>query len=87
MDFSGTDLSGCDLRASTFSGCKFVGAVLQRADLRRSSFEDCDFTGADLSGAVAEDADFPGCVQDFLSDEQQAVMEWSEDEGPEPPGG
>jgi hypothetical protein len=25
--------------------------------------------------------------QDFLSDEQQAVMAWSEDEGPDPPGG
>lgn len=86
-DFSGTDLSGCDMRASRFTGCKFVGAVLRGADLRRSTFDDCDFAGADLSGAVAEDADFQGCVQDFLSDEQQAVMAWSENEGPEPPGG
>jgi uncharacterized protein YjbI with pentapeptide repeats len=86
-DFSGADLSGCDMRASKFSGCKFVGAVLRGADLRRSSFEDCDFTGADLSGAVAKNADFQRCVQDFLSDEQQAVIAWSEDEGPEPPGG
>jgi uncharacterized protein YjbI with pentapeptide repeats len=85
-DFSGADLSGCDMRASNFKGCKFVGAVLRAADLRRSSFEACDFTGADLSGAVAEDADFQGCVQDFLT-EEQAVMAWSEDEGPEPPGG
>jgi uncharacterized protein YjbI with pentapeptide repeats len=75
------------MRASKFSGCKFVGAVLRAADLRRSYFEGCDFTRADLSGAVAEDEDFQGCVQDFLSDEQQAVMAWSEDEGPEPPGG
>jgi BTB/POZ domain-containing protein KCTD9 len=86
-DFSRADLLGCDMRASKFGGCKFVGAVLRGADLRRSSFENCDFTGADLSDAVAEDADFQGCVQDFLSDEQQAVMAWSEDEGPEPPGG
>ncbi len=86
-DFSGADLSGCDLRASGFNGCKFAGAVLRGADLRRSSFEDCDFTGAELAGAVAQDADFQGCVQDYLSHEQQAVMVWSEDEGPEPPGG
>lgn len=86
-DFTGADLSGCDMRASIFRGCKFVGAVLRGADLRRSSFEHCDFTGADLTGAVAEDWDAIGCVQDYLTEEQQAVMAWSEDEGPEPPGG
>jgi uncharacterized protein YjbI with pentapeptide repeats len=86
-DFSGADLSRCDMRASNFKGCSFVGAVLHQTDLRRSSFEDCDFAGADLTGAVAEDADFQGCVQDYLTDEQQAAMTWSEDEGPEPPGG
>jgi uncharacterized protein YjbI with pentapeptide repeats len=86
-DFSGADLSRCDMRASNFKGCKFVGAVLRGADLRRSSFEDCDFTGAVLAGAVAEDMDGIGCVQDYLTEDQQAVMAWSEDEGPEPPGG
>jgi BTB/POZ domain-containing protein KCTD9 len=86
-DFSRADLSGCDMRASKFSGCKFIGAVLRGADLRRSSFEGCDFTEAELYGAIAEDADFQGCVQDFLSDEQQAMMTWSEERGPEPPGG
>jgi uncharacterized protein YjbI with pentapeptide repeats len=86
-DFSGADLSGCDMRASSFKGCKFAGAVLRGADLRRSWFEDCNFAGAELAGAVAEDADFQGCVQDYLTDEQQAVISWSEGEGPEPPGG
>jgi uncharacterized protein YjbI with pentapeptide repeats len=86
-DFSRADLSGCDMRASHFIGCKFAGAVLRGADLRRSYFEACDFTGADLSNAVAEDEDFQGCVQDFLSGEQWAVLAWSPDEGPEPPGG
>jgi uncharacterized protein YjbI with pentapeptide repeats len=86
-DFSGADLSGCDMRASKFERCRFAGAPLRIADLRRSSFEDCDFSGADLTGAVAEDEDAIWCVQDWLSDEQQAVMAWSEDEGPEPPGG
>jgi hypothetical protein len=86
-DFSGADLSGCDMRASIYTGCKFIGAVLRGADLRRSTFQECDFAGADLTGAVAVDADFQGCVQDFLTDEQQAVMAWAEDLGPEPPGG
>ena len=86
-DFSGADLSRCDMRASLFKGCKFVGAMPPGADLRRSSFEDCDFTGAELAGAVAEDEDFQGCVQDYLTDEQQEVMTWSDDEGPQPPGG
>lgn len=86
-DFSGTDLSGCDLRASNFKGCTFVGAMLRGADLRQSSFEDCDFAGAEPDGAVAEDEDAIGCVQDYLTDDQQAVMVWTEDSGPEPPGG
>ena len=88
-DFRGADLSACDMRASNFKGCTFAGAVLRGADLRRSSFEDCDFAGADLAGAVAADADADaiGCVQDCLSDDQQAVMACAPDEGPEPPGG
>lgn len=86
-DFRGADLSRCDMRASIFRGCKFVGVVLRGADLRRSSFEGCDFSGAMLAGAVAEDEDAIWCMQDFLSDEQQEVMAWSPDEGPEPPGG
>jgi uncharacterized protein YjbI with pentapeptide repeats len=81
-DFSEADLSHCDMRASNFRGCKFVAALLRGADLRRSSFEGCDFTGADLSGAVAEDGE-----ADYLTDEQQAVLAWSVDRGPEPPGG
>lgn len=86
-DFTGADLSGCDMRGSVFKTCKFVGADMRGADLRRSSFEGCDFAGADLNGAVAEDEDAIGCVQDFLTEEQQAGMAWSIDEGPEPPGG
>jgi uncharacterized protein YjbI with pentapeptide repeats len=86
-DFSGANLTQCDMRASIFRGCKFVGAVLRGADLRCSSFESCDFSRADLTDAIAEDEDAIGCVQDYLSDEQQAVMQWLEDSGPEPPGG
>jgi uncharacterized protein YjbI with pentapeptide repeats len=86
-DFSKADLSGCDMRASQFKGCTFRDAVLRGADLRRSSFEDCDFAGADLAGAVAKEEDNDGCVQDYLTGEQQAVMAWTPDRGPEPPGG
>lgn len=86
-DFSGADLSSCDMRASDFRRCKFVRAILRGADLRRSTFEDCDFTGADLTGAVAEEEDAIGCVQDYLTEEQQEVMALAEDSGPEPPGG
>jgi len=91
-DFSGADLSRCDMRAARFTGCKFVGAILRGVDLHRSYFKDCDFTGADLTGAVAEDgilytdSDHTG-VADFLTKKQQAVMTWTPDEGPEPPGG
>lgn len=91
-DFSGADLSECDMRASTFTGCRFTGAILRGADFRRSYFKHCDFAGAELTGAVAEGGDlytedgYEG-VQAFLTKEQQAFMTWTEDEGPEPPGG
>ena len=86
-DFSSADLSGCDLRASRFTDCKLVGAILRGADLRCSTFVNCDFARADLSQAVAVDTDFQGCVQDFLTPDQDAQMVLSPDEGPEPPGG
>ena len=74
------------MRASTFSGCKFVRAILRGADPRRSSFDGCDFTGAELAGAVGEDEYVIACVQEYLSAEQQAVILES-DSGPVPPGG
>jgi uncharacterized protein YjbI with pentapeptide repeats len=86
-DFSGADLSGCDMRASRYKGCRFAEAILRGADLRRTSFADCDFTGAELAGAVAEAQYTMGSVQEFLTRAQQAVMVWSPDAGPKPPGG
>lgn len=86
-DFSDADLSGCDMRASAFRGCRFVGAVLRGADLRRSRFEDCDFTGADLTGAIAAGTRRSSAFRSLLDRDQQAVMAWTDDEGPEPPGG
>jgi BTB/POZ domain-containing protein KCTD9 len=84
-DFTGADLTGCDMRSSIFRRCKFVGAVMCGADLRRSTFEACEFLGADLAGVVIEsnDDDFADC----LSEQQQQVVAWTEDSGPEPPGG
>jgi hypothetical protein len=84
-DFSGADLSASDMRASHFTGCKFVSAVLRRADLRRSTFRECDFAAADLTDAIAVDS--PGGLRDVLSGKEQAVIAWTEDHGPEPPGG
>lgn len=84
-DFSGADLSGCDMRASNFTDCNFAGAVLRGADLRRSSFENCNFVEAELAGAMAENGSV-WCLQNHLTDEQQTVIRWTEDSGPEPPG-
>jgi uncharacterized protein YjbI with pentapeptide repeats len=80
------------MQASLFTGCTFVGAMLRGADFRRSLFKDCDFAGANLTGSVAEGGDLytrsgHEGVQAFLTKEQQAVMTWTEDRGPEPPGG
>jgi BTB/POZ domain-containing protein KCTD9 len=86
-DFSDADLSKCDLRASNFIRCKFMAALLRAADLRQSSFEDCDFSNAEMTGAVIERVNTAGCIHEFLSNDQQSVIAWSEDPGPEPPGG
>jgi BTB/POZ domain-containing protein KCTD9 len=84
VNFTDADLSGCDLRASIFSEVDFVRTNLRNADLRRSSFEACDFTDADMRGAklTREQAE-----EILLSDQQQQVIDWQENEGKEPPGG
>ncbi len=84
-DFTGADLTGCDMRSSTFRRCKFVEAAMCGADLRGSKFEACEFRGADLSGVLIEgdDAEFADC----LSEQQDLVVMWTPDSGPEPPGG
>jgi hypothetical protein len=86
-DFSGADLTGCDMRASNFRRCKFAGASLRGADLRRSLFEDCDFLGADVTGAVVVPDLGITCVEEYLTEQQGLVLAWSDDHGPEPPGG
>jgi uncharacterized protein YjbI with pentapeptide repeats len=86
-DFSGADLTGCDMRASLFRGCRFDGAILRGADLRRSSFEGCSFVGADMTGAIADDYETMGYLFDKLTEAQLATMSVHADPGPEPPGG
>lgn len=86
-DFTGADLTGCDMRASVFRRCKFCGAVMCGADLRRSAFEDCEFLGADLSGAVIDKDHDDLTFDDYLSEQQNLVVAWADDSGPEPPGG
>ena len=83
-DFSSGSLAGGDLRSSLFFRCRFNQADLRGADLRRSQFEYCDFAGASLAGAIATRGQlFSGP----LSDEQSAMIDWRDDEGPEPDGG
>jgi uncharacterized protein YjbI with pentapeptide repeats len=84
VDFSDADLSGCDLRASIYSGVKFVRTILQNADLRRATYENCDFQGADMRGAqmTYEQAD-----QITLSHQQRQEIDWQDSDGEDPPGG
>lgn len=84
VDFSSADLSRCDFRACPFKSVRFAGARLAGTDFRHCSFTGCDFTGADLTGAkLTKKAAAPL----HLSLEQQRVVDWQVDEGPEPEGG
>lgn len=83
-NFTGADLTGCDMRASVFVRCKFVKAVLLGADMRRCTFDRCDFAGAQLAGAQLSRAQ---AEQLDLSGQQWNDISWQQDDGPEPPGG
>jgi uncharacterized protein YjbI with pentapeptide repeats len=83
-DFSGADLTGCDMRASIFKDCKFRGARLCNADLRQSSFEGCDLTGAQMAGAKITHAQWRVMI---FSDDQEKVIDWHHGDGEMPPGG
>ncbi len=86
-NFSGADLSSCDMRASHFRRCTFDRAVLRGADLRRSSFEGCTFVGAEMAGAVVDQARTLGRLIDKLSESQLDTLDFTQEPGPEPPGG
>ena len=83
-DFSQSELSHADLRASIFRNCDFTDCYLVRADLRRSRFENCDFSGANFCRAKLTRAQARTMN---LSAEQQKFVRWQRDDGPEPQGG
>lgn len=62
-DFSGRDLSGCDLSVLQSQGCDFTGSTLEGANFRNSDLSGCDFSGAnlrdaDLTSALLNKSDF-----------------------------
>lgn len=84
VNFTDADLSESDLRASVFTRVAFVRATLRNADLRRSDFVGCDFTDADMTGVKLTRKQGKRIR---LSGEQQAVVDWQDADGDEPPGG
>jgi uncharacterized protein YjbI with pentapeptide repeats len=83
VDFSSTDLSRADFRASIFDRVSFRGAVLRGADLRRATFRGSTFIDADMAGARLTRG-FGWLFR--LSRAQRAVIDW-QPSGPEPEGG
>jgi uncharacterized protein YjbI with pentapeptide repeats len=78
-DLTRLDLRGCQLLRTNFTECKLTGA-----DLRCCSFVDCNFKAANLTGTKLTRA----CGDLIaLSQEQQAVVDWQEEDGDEPDGG
>ena len=84
VDFTDASLARSDLRASLFNRVRFDSADLSNADLRQSSFEHCVFTDATMAGTVLAPAQGKRLS---LSAKQKAEIAWTDDEGPEPPGG
>lgn len=83
VDFGGSNLTCGDLRASRFEDVRFTGASLRGCDLRGSILIECDFAGADMAGAkltrFQEEMVLP-------TDQQKQMIDWQDDEGPEPDG-
>jgi len=84
VDFTEATLSRADLRASIYTRVNFTRADLRGADMRRAHFEGCVFDEAVMDGAILA----RGQVRRLaLSDSQKAVVDWRDDDGPEPSGG
>ena len=84
VDFSDAVLARADLRASMFARVRFDSADLSGADLRQSDFEDCTFAHATMVDTVLTRAQGARLA---LSAAQRARIAWTDDDGPEPPGG
>lgn len=84
VDFSTAALVRCDLRSSRFDRVKFIGADLRAADMRRSWFNACTFDGAIIDGAVLTRTQASRMA---FSEAQRSVIDWRDEDGPEPDGG
>jgi hypothetical protein len=84
VDFTGAELTGSDMRSSNFERVKFAGTDLNSADMRRSWFRKCAFDGALMRGTILTRHQGSTLT---LSPQQQAVIDWRDDDGPEPEGG
>lgn len=84
VDFSSADLTRLDFRGCMLRRIKFNDAILCEVDLRCCGFENCSFRGADMTRAkLTREA---GASLD-LSETQKQVIDWQEEDGPEPDGG
>ncbi len=84
VDFTEATLARADLRASIYIRVKFIRTDLRGADMRRATFDECVFDGAVMDGAILtrrQGGRLP------MSNEQKAVVDWRDDDGPEPSGG
>ena len=84
VDFTEATLARADLRASLYTRVNFTRADLRGAELRRADFDHCVFDGAAMDGAVAARRQ---ASQLALSSAQKGVVDWRDDDGPEPSGG
>jgi BTB/POZ domain-containing protein KCTD9 len=84
VDFTDAVLAGSDLRASNYERVKFIRSNLSGVDMRLSSFRNCEFAGANMTRAIMTRAQ---AAKLTLSGDQQRVIDWAEEDGPEPSGG
>jgi len=84
VDFSDAVLARSEMRASQYENVRFVRTDLRGADMRLSDYDGCRFDDALMDGAVLT---HDQREQIELSDAQQAVIDWRDEDGPEPDGG
>ena len=84
VDFTEATLARADLRASIYTRVNFTRTDLRGADMRRADFEECIFDGAVMDGAILARRKGGRLA---LSNAQKAVVDWRDEDGPEPSGG
>jgi uncharacterized protein YjbI with pentapeptide repeats len=83
-DFTVATLARADLRSSIYTRVIFTRADLRGADMRRAEFEGCIFDGAIMKGVILTRRQG---ARLGLSHAQKDVIDWRDDDGPEPGGG